>query len=201
MKITSIKHQVKQSSRYSIFLDGKYAFSLSDRALLDSKLITGQELKTDQIREFKQLSENDKLYSQTLNFIALRLRTKWEVETYLKRKKASPALSNNIVNKLSVIGLIDDKKFATAFVNDRYLLRPTSSRKMTMELRKKHIEEGIIREVLAKIDQTEERTALQTIIERKRHQTRYKDNLKLMQYLARQGFNYADIKSALENIN
>jgi SOS response regulatory protein OraA/RecX len=37
------------------------------------------------------------------------------------------------------------------------------------------------------------------VIERKRRQTKYQDDTKLMQYLARQGFGYDDIKSALQN--
>ena len=44
MKITDIKAQVRRAGRYSIFVDGKYAFSLSDTALLEQKLKLGQEL-------------------------------------------------------------------------------------------------------------------------------------------------------------
>jgi SOS response regulatory protein OraA/RecX len=46
-------------------------------------------------------------------------------------------------------------------------------------------------------DEGDEHNALREIIERKRKQTKYQDDLKLMQYLARQGFNYDDIKSEL----
>jgi SOS response regulatory protein OraA/RecX len=42
-----------------------------------------------------------------------------------------------------------------------------------------------------------EEQALQELITKKRRQLRYQDSQKLMQYLARQGFGYEDIKSAL----
>src|ERR1700689_4287561 len=100
MQITSIKSQVKRSGRYSIFVDGKYAFSLSDTALLASKLVTGQELTEAELGEYKQTSIDDKLYNNTLGYLALRPRTVWEVETYLQRKDASPALIKTILNKL-----------------------------------------------------------------------------------------------------
>jgi SOS response regulatory protein OraA/RecX len=45
----------------------------------------------------------------------------------------------------------------------------------------------------------DEQSAIKTIIEQKRRQARYQDDLKLMQYLARQGFNYGDIKDALKD--
>jgi regulatory protein len=196
MKITSIKQQVKRRDRYSIFVEGKYSFSLSENALLESRLVSGQELTKEQVGEYKKLSQDDKLYNRTLRYVAMRPRTKWEIGQYLERKKASPALIEQVLNKLSTIGLIDDEKLAQAFINDRRLLRPSSRRKMTMELRKKRVADDIIQRVVGS-DITEEQTALQAVIERKRRQTKYQDDLKLMQYLARQGFNYDDIKSAL----
>jgi SOS response regulatory protein OraA/RecX len=65
-----------------------------------------------------------------------------------------------------------------------------------MELRKKRIADEIIEEAVGR-DEGDEHNALREIIERKRKQTKYQDDLKLMQYLARQGFNYDDIKSEL----
>ncbi|MGC1177165.1 MAG: RecX family transcriptional regulator [Candidatus Saccharimonadales bacterium] len=199
MKLTSIKQQVKRAGRYSIFVEGKYAFSLSEIALLESKLVGGQELSKEQVAEFKKLSNDDKLYNRALNYVALRPRSAWEIETYLERKDASPPLVQQILNKLSIINLIDDEKLAKAFVHDRHLLRPTSRRKITAELRKKRIADDIIQKVIG-TDQQDEQAALRDVIERKRRQTKYQDDLKLMQYLARQGFNYDDIKSALQNL-
>jgi len=197
MKVTSIKQQVKRADRYSIFVEGKYAFSLSESALLESKLASGQELSREQLGEFKKLSADDKLYNQTLRYVAMRPRTRWEVEFYLDRKQASPALIDNILNKLSNIGLIDDRKFAQAYVNDRKLLRPASRRKIIAELRKKRVADEIIQQITS-AEEIDDRTALRAIIERKRRQTKYQDDTKLMQYLARQGFGYDDINSVLQ---
>ncbi|HTB49259.1 MAG TPA: RecX family transcriptional regulator [Verrucomicrobiae bacterium] len=197
MKVTSIKQQVKRTGRYSIFVDGRYSFSLGESALLESKLASGQELSKAQLGEYKKLSNEDKLYNQVLRYVAMRPRTQWEIETYLQRKEASPPLVEMILNKLSIIDLVNDEKFAQAFVNDRRLLRPASRRKIIAGLRQKHVPSNIIERVVGN-DEQEEQTALQAIIERKRRQAKYQDDLKLMQYLARQGFSYGDIKSALQ---
>jgi len=197
MKITQITQQARRTDRYSIFVDGKYAFSLSESALLESKLASGQELTKQQVSKFKQLSQDDKLYNQALRYVALRPRSRWEVEFYLQRKHASPALSELILNKLSHTGLLDDEKFARAFVADRRLLRPTSRRKMTMELRKKRIADELIDAALGDGGE-QERVALEHVIQIKRRQSKYQDDLKLMQYLARQGFSYDQIKAALQ---
>ena len=198
MKITSIKQQIKRAGRYSIFVDGEYLFSLSEAALLESKITNGQELSVDQVAQYQQLSADDKIYNQTLRYIALRPRTKWEIEAYLKRKNSSPTLLETTLNKLSNIGLIDDKKYAQSFVNDRRLLRPSSRRKLINDLRRKHIPPAVIEETVGN-EVNDEQSALKAIIDKKRQQTKYQDDLKLMQYLARQGFNYGDIKDALKN--
>lgn len=199
MKITSLKQQVKRAGRYSIFVDGAYAFSLSESALLESKLVNGQELTAKQVSDFKKLSGEDKLYNQVLRYVAMRPRSHWEVSFYLEKKKgASPALIEQILNKLSIIGMIDDAKLAQALVNDRRLLRPASRRKITLDLRRKHVSDEVIQAVLGEDDEAEQ-TALQAVIAAKRRQTKYQDNQKLMQYLARQGFNYGDIKAALSS--
>jgi regulatory protein len=197
MKITSIKQQVKRATGYSIFVDDKYSFSLSEAALLESKLASGQELTAARVREFKKLSGEDRLYNQTLRYVAMRLRSRWEIEQYLGRKEASPALIEQILNKLSIIGMIDDNKFAEAYVSTRRLLRPAPRRKMVAELRAKHVPGDIIEQAIGQ-EASDEQTALLAVIERKRRQTKYQDDLKLMQYLARQGFSYGDIKTALQ---
>lgn len=198
MKITAIKLQVHRQGRYSIFVAGKYCFSLSDMALLDAKLAVGTDLTEVQIGELKQLSIDDKLYNMTLGYLAIRPRSEWEIESYLKRKGASPSLLTTILNKLSNNDLINDRKFAEAFVRDRRLLRPTSRRKLSLELRKKRVADSVVQEVVGS-EPADEQTALAEIVSRKRKQTRYQDDLKLMQYLARQGFSYGDIKNALNN--
>jgi len=197
MKITSIKQQLKRADRYSIFVEGKYSFSLSESALLQSKLASGQELTKEQVSEYKKLSADDKIYNQALRYAAMRLRSTWEMEQYLKRKNTAPPLQEKILNKLSNIGWLSDEQFARAWVANRRLLKPTSLRRLKQELRAKRVPDDIIGQVLEE-DETDELDTLRDLAEKKRKLVKYqKDPLKLMQYLARQGFNYDDIKSVL----
>jgi regulatory protein len=195
MKITAIKQQVKQKDRYSIFVDGKYAFSLSEGALLDARLNNGQELTEQELKELKQQSADDKVYGLALRYVAIRQRSEWEIRSYLDRKKVSPALADVILNKLSELHFVDDQKFAEAWVNNRRLLRPTSLRKLQQELRAKRVASETIEQVLTG-DEVDEQDVLRELVAKKR--ARYPDRLKFMQYLARQGFGYEDIKRTLD---
>ena len=198
MKVTAIKTQVKRAGRYSIFVDGKFCFGLSSDALIDSKIMVGLEINPQKVIEYKKLSDDDKIYNQVLNYIAIRPRSEWEIKSYLTRKGASPTLLDSILSKLTIIDLINDNKFAEAFVRDRRLLRSSSRRKLILELRKKRVPDSAIQAAVGNEPEVET-SALKDMIAKKRKQSRYQDDLKLMQYLARQGFGYGDIKDALKN--
>jgi regulatory protein len=200
MQITAIKQQVKRAERYSIYVDEKYSYKLSESHLLEQGQVTGQELTKDELEKYKQLSVDDKLYNQVLGYLAIRPRSAWEIRTYLERKGSPTPLTDKLLNKLSDLRLIDDESFARSWVENRRLLKPTSRRRLRLELRQKHVSDEIIEAVLEE-DETTDQTTLQDLITRKRKQTKYQDDTKLMQYLARQGFNYDDIKSALQEEN
>lgn len=195
MKITAIKAQLKQQGRYSVFVEGKYSFSLSDTALLDSKLVSGQELSEQEVKQFKKLSDDDKLYGRALQYAVMRPRSRWEMLTYLQRKKATPLFAQQILNKLSKLDFLSDENFARSWIASRRLLKPVSRRRLVQELRAKHVPSDVIEQALTE-DETDERATLRALVERKK--ARYPDRTKFIRYLASQGFNYDDIKSVLD---
>lgn len=198
MKITAIKTQIKNTNRFSVFVDGEYAFSFSESGLLSSGIKIGLELDAGQVEALKKESDTDKLTAKVLGLLARRPRSRWEIEQYLKRKTNDSDEIEKILNALSKY--IDDEDFARRWVENRRLLKPISKRKLRLELQQKHISNDIIQNILAD-DEIDETEVLKELIEKKRGQTRYQDNIKLMQYLTRQGFNYEDIKRALQELN
>ena len=196
MKITAIKQQVKRPDRFSIYVDGAYSFSLSEGAFLKSQLVSGQELTRGQVDDFKQLSADDKVYNRALRYVAMRQRSEWQVQDYLHRKDVAPETITETIARLQDLGLIDDMRYAQSFVHDRQLLRPTSRRKLILELKQKHVPEACITAAFETVE-VDESQSLHEVIVKKRRQSRYQDDQKLMQYLARQGFGYGDIKAAL----
>lgn len=196
MKITAIKQQVKRADRYSLYLDGKYSFSLREAELIKLGLHSGQEISEEELNEFQGESEFGKWYDRTLNLLSFRLRSEWELRDYLRRKDCPEPVTEKILNKLSINGYVNDEQFAKRWVENRRLMKATSRRKLSQELQQKRIPRDIIDAVLADDKEaTDEREVLRELVEKKRH--RYPDQLKLMQYLARQGYSYDDIKTVL----
>ncbi|HEU4967118.1 MAG TPA: RecX family transcriptional regulator [Candidatus Saccharimonadales bacterium] len=200
MKITRITEQVKQRGRYSVFVDAAYSFSLSEATLLASRLAPGVELTAEQLAGWKRQSADDKLYGRALRYVAMRPRSVGEMRTYLQQKGASPALADQILNKLSKIDLLNDTVYAQAFVATRRLLRPTSRLKLQQQLRAKHLSDEVIGQALGS-EHADEQEALRTLAAKKWQITRYRQEpQKLMRYLAGQGFGYDDIKNALDEL-
>lgn len=200
MKITAIQAQVKTKGRFSVFVDDKYAFSFSEQGLMDHGIRIGLELDEQAIKSYKKLSADDKAYGLTLDYLARRARSEWELRDYFKRKGYDPGLGEQILDRVKQYGYVDDKKFAEGWVANRRQLKSMSKRKLIAELRAKHVASGVIDEVLAE-DETDERDMLREQVAKKRRQTKYQDNQKLMQYLAGQGFGYEDIKTVLAEDN
>jgi regulatory protein len=200
MKITDIKQQIKRKDRYSIYIDGKYSFALSETGLLNNGLRINQELSDGELEQLKKTSIEDKGIYRALDLIARRTRSEWEIRDYLKRKKYSDEEITRILEHLSIKGYINDEDFAKRWVGNRRLLKPISVRKLRIELKQKRVSEEIIEQVLA-TDNADEKETIKELVVKKRRQARYQDKQKLMQFLLRQGFNYSDIKTAFEELD
>ncbi len=197
MKITDIKRQAKRADRYSIFGDDKYLFSLSEVELLKTGIRINQEIKPEELDRLRQTALLDKALDRSLNLISRRPRSSWEMAQYLKQKGYEIKTIEIILNMLSEKGYLDDLDFAKRWIESRRLLKSTSKRRLTQELRAKRVSVEIIQEALDS-DVADEQEILKELIKRKRSQTRYKDSEKLIAYLLRQGFNYGDIKEAIK---
>lgn len=200
MKITALKQQVKRADRYSVYIDGKYVCPFSESEVLKLGLYVGQELSQSELNQLKDDSVQDKARYQAFGQLSRRARSEWELRDYLKRKDYAPEVIDQVIRQLAEYGYIDDEKFAETWVANRRLLKPTSRRRLQMELRQKRVSDEVIAHVLTE-DVTDESMVLQTVVERKRRQTKYQDDTKLTQYLLRQGYNYADVKAAIQTQN
>ena len=99
-----------------------------------------------------------------------------------------------IIERLISKGYLDDKKFAEFWVENRFLKKGVSQKRLKMELLKKGVAKEIIEEVLGGRDDDAE---IEKMIAKKRG--KYTDE-KLIQYLCRQGFSYDLVKEKLAEL-
>ncbi|HVX58585.1 MAG TPA: RecX family transcriptional regulator [Candidatus Saccharimonadales bacterium] len=198
MKVTAIKQQVKNPERVSIFVDEKYEFSLSLDELVRYGLKNGAELDKADVKKYKKISEDGKLRARSLEWLLNRPHSTREFKDYLYRKKADADLGQKLIDEFTKKGYLDDAKFASWFI-ELQGRRNKSHRAIRAELLKKGISGEILDNVL-EAEPIDEQQSLKELIDKKRRLSRYKnDELKLKQYLTRQGFSYSDVNEALKD--
>ncbi len=209
MKITGITSQKKSDNRVNIMVDGKYRFSLDVYQVVDLGMRVGKEYSDEELNELETESQFGKLYGRALEYCMMRPHSSKEVRDYLFRKTMNTrtktgevrkgvdtAVTERVFSRLVEKSHIDDEQFTRWWVDNRGLKKGTSRRKLTAELRTKGVAQETIDKFIAESSRTDE-TELQKMVAKK--SGRYSDPQKLMQYLARQGFSYDDIKAALKD--
>lgn len=225
-KITDISQATKNPNRVNVSVDGRYRFSLDVFQLVDLDIKVGNEYSDEDLNKFEAESQFGKLYARTLEYCLLRPHSAKEIKDYLWRKTrtvkklkkptermkangtyeskvveiagVAPEITDRVFERLVDKGYIDDKIFARYWLENRNQTKGSSRRKLANELRVKGVESGIIEEALQQTDRNDQ-IELQKIINKKR--SKYPDEQKFMQYLARQGFRYDDIKTALQSLD
>jgi regulatory protein len=193
MKITAIKQQVKNSERVSVFIDGKYEFSLSLDELLKQGLKNGQELDGAELKKLKKVSADGKLRARALEWLLNRPHSTRELNDYLYRKKAEPELIEAFINEFTDKGYLDDRKFGGWFI-ELQKRRGKSDRAIRAEMFKKGIGRELVDELLS-AEPSDEVARLKQTIEKKRKIPRYRDDpQKLAKYLTSQGFSWQQVK-------
>jgi regulatory protein len=216
MKITSLSAQQKNPNRVNVMVDGKYRFSLEISQVGDLGIKVGKEFDEAEIIAMETEGQFGKVYALALEYCLMRPHSSREMRDYLYRKtratkyrsrrtgevKDRPGVSTEITarvfERLLDRGYIDDEKFTKYWIENRNLTKGASKRKLQSELAAKGIERSVIEKYLSQSERSDA-DELQKIIPKKR--AKYLDEQKLMNYLARQGFAFDDIKSAISESN
>jgi regulatory protein len=197
MKITTIRQQVKNPERVSVFVDDKYEFSLSLDELLQQKLKNGDELNKADVKRLKKISADGKLRIRAIEWLLNRPHSEREFRDYLYRKKAEPDLIESFIKEFSKKGYLDEHNFGKWLI-ELQKRRGKSDRALRSELFKKGLSRELVEELLA-AEPDDEAERLRTVIAKKQNLSRYRsDPQKLKQYLARQGFSFDLINELLD---
>ena len=194
-RVTDLKQGVKNPNRVNVFINDKYEFSLDLKQVVDYKLKVGKVLSEEELAELRRASEFGKLYQRTLEWVLTRPRSVRETKDYLNKKifekKLDAKYIDLIVERLIDKKYLDDRKFAEFYVENRFVKKGVSQKRLRIELMKKGVDKEIIEEVLGGRNDEEE---IRKIVKKKR--AKYDDE-KLIAYLCRQGFSYDLVKSVV----
>jgi regulatory protein len=211
-QISKISLQKKAKDRYNIFLDGKYAFPVSEKVLVDHKLKVGLDLDDGSIREIVQDENYEKIYNKVLNFLSYRSRTKHEVETRLREylyksgidEKLTDEFRAKLIKSLDNQGLLDDSGFVRNYIQMVESLKiPPGRRKVEEFLYKKGVEREEIEWALQEYSQEAELCGAEQVVNKKlkilKTKKDYRTRNKIWQFLARKGYSPDVINTVVDS--
>jgi len=198
-KITALKYQKKNRQRVNVYLDGQYAFGL--QAAIAAGLRIGQTLSPEEIVQLQNRDLAEVAYERALGFLGYRPRSYAEVEAYLARRKASPAVAQTVITRLAAVGLVDDEAFARYWVENRESFRPRGRRSLRFELRRKGVPDAVVESATGDIDEAQSAyRAAQDRAQRLSKLDYQTFRRRLGGFLQRRGFDYAVVKETVDRL-
>ena len=204
--ITKIERQKRLRQRVSLFIDGEFAFGISEETALKCGLAPGMELTPALREEIESVDAFSAAKSAAERFFSYRNRSEREFRIKLAQKGFAGNVIDVTISTLKDLRMIDDSAFAEMFVRDRMQLRPKGRSVLRRELAAKGIAEDIIDTVLARFidDECEAEQIHDLIVKFLRKNKSLPDDVKrrrLIGFLQRRGFSFSRVMAGLKGMD
>lgn len=202
--ITDIQLQEKRKDRFSIFLDGEFAFGIHQDVLLKSGIAKGDVLPEARIQSILQLEGERAAKEKAYRLLAARPRSQKELTDRLKQAGFEQAAIDWVMHDLIRLKLVSDAEFAIMFAKNRMITKPCGRFLLQQELRQKGISEPDIQRAIDTVysETSEESVARQAAAKNKKKQIRLdeeKAQKRVSDFLLRRGFSWEIVKDVIEH--
>lgn len=199
-QITAVKETKR--GRLALFVDGEFAFSLDPETFADADLHEEDEIESFRLEELRRRSDTRKAVDRALDILALRDHAAGELHQKLCRK-FDPHSAAAAVAKAEELGLLNDADFARRRAAE--LMRKRKSRReVEQDLAAKGIDRDtaaqVLEELYAPEDGPDPEVAAACALVQRQYARKLAEGKRpqVMAALARRGFSYAVIRTALE---
>lgn len=153
--------------------------------------------------KFKSYSVSEAL-QKLMHFCAYRDRSQKEVEDKLNEMHMIDAAKEKIIIELMQEGFLNEERFARSFVRGKFRIKKWGRVKITQELKKRGISSPIIKMGLTEIKESDYRTTLFELAEKKLEKinepNEYKRKGKLADHLMRKGYESSLVFDSIQEI-
>jgi regulatory protein len=198
-EVTALKADRKRRPRVHVFLDGRWAMTLS--MTVAAGLQIGQRLTARAVEKLQSLEAQQAAIAQALRLISRRPRSERELRQGWDRRGVAPEAQQAALEHLQRTGQVNDTAFASAWVENRDAFRPRAARALRAELRRKGVAEGAIAEAVSGIDEAEAAyRAAQRFARRSAGLSADDFQRRVGGQLARRGFDWETIRAAVRRV-
>lgn len=192
------------SNKYKIYFDNESLIVYED-VILKYNLLYKKDIDNDLLIEINKENYKSSIYDVSIKYISVRMRSKKELEEYLKKKKYDQKDIEETIKRLQSQDLLNDEKFAKSYINDKLYLTNYGLIKIKNDLLKLGVEEYIIDAIVNNIDLQVINDKLSKIIDKElkinSKLPTNKLNNKIINRCINLGYNYEDILNILNDKN
>lgn len=156
MRITSLEPQANNPERINLYVDGRFLLGVKAAIVFQMGLRLEQELLPTQLEQLRQEETLQQAVDRALNYLSFRPRSREEVRRYLRRKQIAPEIIEAALARLDRLDFVNDRAFASFWIETREHFSPRGARALKNELRMKGVEREVVEE-LVDDEQDEER--------------------------------------------
>ncbi len=148
MFITKIEQQKKNKTRFSIFVDDKYSFSVSEDVYVRFVLHQGQEITESEQTQIENAEAESSVRRVALRYRSYRPRSRHDIFEYLKKKGYDASHIEQALVFLDEMKLLNDDEFVRMYCRDRLQLKPVGKSSMKHLLYKKGIDKSTVERII-----------------------------------------------------
>ena len=195
--ITSIEPQVKDKTRCSIFIDGRFYCGIKLEVAVKYRLKAGMEIDKAELDKIQLETEKVQATEEALTHISASMKTEKQMRDFLTRKGYVDAVVDYVMERMHYYGYVDDAEYCKAYIGG---ISGKSKRAIEVELLKRGVNKETVRLALEDYEDDEEQifSALKKYL---RGKELTKENVyKACRYLVSKGYEYDAVKSVSERL-
>ena len=202
MTVTKIEQQKKDKSRYSVYVDGEFAFGLIMEDILYFRLKEGEEIPREKYEYIMDTTVYIKAQDTAVRYLGYKMRTRREVENKLREAQYPDGLIERVIDFLIKYDDINDELYCKKYIKETLKLRPKGIFLIKQELKARGVKEEIIDEALNEAEIDEEALAQGLLVKKYEDFAAMdkKELAKVYAFLQRKGFSYGVIKAAVTGL-
>lgn len=158
MRITSLEPQLNNPERINLHVDGHFLLGVNAEIVFRMGLELGQELLPDQLEQLQDEEAKQRAVDRALNYLSFRPRSREEVRRYLRRKETPPEIIEAALERLDRLDFVNDRAFASFWIESREQFSPRGAHALKNELRMKGVDREVVDELVD--DEKDEERAL-----------------------------------------
>ena len=196
-QITSVEPQIKDKTRCSIYIDGRFYCGIKLEVAIKYRLKAGMEIDKSELDNIQLETEKLQATDKALTHISASPKTEKQLRDFLAKKGYVNAVIDYVMERLHYYGYVNDADYCKVYSQS---VSNKSKRAIQMELLKRGVDKNIIEETLSEYaDDGEEIFTLLKKYLRGKEIT--KENVyKGCRYLISKGYEYDAVKCACERI-